>query len=151
MAASSPSACSAVPPSVFLVSAAMGFSISPIRTSARSSAASRTRPTGPHRHPTSLSSPLPNPELIYYNTEPVLPFRTTMNCFYIIYWTRNRYFVFVFTSFILHGTGTALSDDNGRTLVTTAPLNDSGRTLVTTAPLRLFFPNHLDFINKHNK
>jgi hypothetical protein len=28
----------------------------------------------------------------------------------------------VLTSFIKHGTGTALSDDNGRTLVTTAPL-----------------------------
>ena len=27
----------------------------------------------------------------------------------------------VFTSFIKHGTGTALPDDNGRTLVTTAP------------------------------
>ncbi len=28
---------------------------------------------------------------------------------------------FVLTSFINHGTGTALPDDNGRTLVTTAP------------------------------
>ncbi len=27
----------------------------------------------------------------------------------------------VLTSFIKHGTGTALPDDNGRTLVTTAP------------------------------
>jgi hypothetical protein len=57
---------------------------------------------------------------------------------------------FVFTSFIFHRTGTALPDDNGRTLgVTTAPLfllrfimhrtgaalpDDNGRVLVTTAP-----------------
>ena len=39
--------------------------------------------------------------------------------------------MFVFTSFIKHRTGTALTDDNGRTLVTTAP-RSRGREQLTT-------------------
>ncbi len=42
--------------------------------------------------------------------------------------SHHLFICFVFTSFIVHGTGTALSDDNGRTLVTTAPLSGGRET-----------------------
>jgi hypothetical protein len=41
---------------------------------------------------------------------------------WIIMYISKYILYFVFTSFIIHGTGTALLDDNGRALVTTAPL-----------------------------
>jgi hypothetical protein len=46
----------------------------------------------------------------------------------------------VFTSFIIHGTGNALSDDNGRTLVTTAPPKPVSSPTVTRRAKRGAWP-----------